>query len=135
MVLMYLPIDFHHSSIAYLLLLVATPVFLYVSSPIFSAAWRALKNRNLNMDVMYAMGSVSPLRRACSEPFASSSPGVHVLRQRYSGSLPSFPWGVPRSKAKGRTGAAIKRLMGLQPGPRSWSPNRANRKYPFRMSR
>ena len=55
MVLMFFPMAMH-GAIPYLMLVVAAPVFAYVSYPIFFAAFRALKNRNLNMDVMYAMG-------------------------------------------------------------------------------
>ena len=40
----------------YFLLLVAILPFIYVSYPIFNAAYRSLKNRNLDMDVMYSMG-------------------------------------------------------------------------------
>ncbi len=116
MVLMYLPIDFHHSSIAYLLLVVSTPVFLYVASPIFSAAWRALKHRSLNMDVMYSMG--------IGVSFAASVLGTFrlFLSREFmfydSAILLAAFLSMGRyleAKAKGRTGAAIKRLMGLQP--------------------
>ena len=116
MVLMYLPIDFHHSSLAYLLLVVSTPVFLYVASPIFSAAWRALRHRSLNMDVMYAMG--------IGVSFAASVLGTFrlVLSREFmfydSAILLAAFLSMGRyleAKAKGRTGAAIKRLMGLQP--------------------
>jgi Cu+-exporting ATPase len=116
MVLMYLPIDFHHSSLAYVLLVVATPVFIYVSSPIFAAAWRALKNRNLNMDVMYAMG--------IGVSFAASVLGTFriVLSREFmfydSAIMLAAFLSMGRymeARAKGRTGEAIKRLMGLQP--------------------
>ncbi len=36
--------------------LVATPAFVFTSFPIFKAAYASLKNKALNMDVMYAMG-------------------------------------------------------------------------------
>jgi Cu+-exporting ATPase len=116
MLLMYLPIDFHHSPIAYLLLVVSTPVFLYVASPIFAAALRSLRNRNLNMDVMYAMG--------IGVSFAASVLGTFrlVLSREFmfydSAILLAAFLSMGRyleAKAKGRTGAAIKRLMGLQP--------------------
>ncbi|OPY64905.1 MAG: Copper-exporting P-type ATPase A [Syntrophorhabdaceae bacterium PtaU1.Bin034] len=116
MILMYLPVDFHHSDLAYLLLVVSTPVFLYVSYPIFQAAWRALRNRNLNMDVMYAMG--------IGVSFAASVLGTFrlILSRDFmfyeSAILLAAFLSMGRyleAKAKGRTGAAIKRLMGLQP--------------------
>ncbi len=116
MVLMYLPIDFHHSALAYVLLVVSTPVFIYVSSPIFAAAWRALKNRNLNMDVMYGMG--------IGVSFAASVLGTFqlVLSREFmfydSAIMLAAFLSMGRymeARAKGRTGQAIKRLMGLQP--------------------
>jgi len=55
MILMHVTVDFPFSR-AYFMLVVSAPAFIYVSHPIFSAAYRALKNRNLNMDVMYSMG-------------------------------------------------------------------------------
>ena len=55
MILMHLSVDLPFK-MAYFMLVVSTPAFVYVSHPIFIAAYRALKNRNLNMDVMYSMG-------------------------------------------------------------------------------
>jgi len=40
----------------YLMLVISTPVFIYLSHPIFSAGLRALRHRSLTMDVMYSMG-------------------------------------------------------------------------------
>jgi len=55
MILMYIPTNLSIST-AYLMLLISTPAFIYISHPIFAAAYRSLKNKNLNMDVMYSMG-------------------------------------------------------------------------------
>lgn len=116
MVLMYLPLDWHHSYLAYLMFVVATPVFWYVSRPIFEAGWRALKNRNLNMDVMYSMG--------IGVSFVASLLGTFqfVLSRDFmfydSAILLAAFLSMGRyleARAKGRTGEAIKRLMGLQP--------------------
>ena len=116
MVLMYLPIDFHHSSLAYLMLIVSTPVFAYVSWPIFQAAWRAIRNRNLNMDVMYAMGIgvsfgasvLGTFRIILSRDFMFYDSAILLAAFLSMGRY-------LEAHAKGRTGAAIKRLMGLQP--------------------
>lgn len=40
----------------YLFLIISILPFIYVSYPIFSAAYRSLRNGNLDMDVMYSMG-------------------------------------------------------------------------------
>jgi Cu+-exporting ATPase len=55
MILMYIPINLSFP-LAYLMLFISTPAFIYISHPIFTAAYRSLKNKNLNMDVMYSMG-------------------------------------------------------------------------------
>ncbi|MGB8309062.1 MAG: copper ion binding protein, partial [Methanoregula sp.] len=57
MVLMWVPLGIPMQLMAYAMLVVSTPVFVYVASPIFGAAWVSLKNRILSMDVMYAMGT------------------------------------------------------------------------------
>ncbi|VUT25627.1 MAG: putative copper-exporting P-type ATPase A [Candidatus Methanolliviera sp. GoM_oil] len=113
MALMYIPMDFPKS---YLMLVISTPAFLYISHPIFSAAFRALKNRNLSMDVMYSMG--------IGVAFVSSIMGTFkiVLTQDFmlyeaSVFLATFltMGRYLEARAKGRTSDAIKKLMGLQP--------------------
>jgi Cu+-exporting ATPase len=115
MVLMFLPIAMH-GVLPYVMLVVATPVFAYISYPIFFAAWRALRNRNLNMDVMYSMG--------IGVSFAASVLGTfQVLLSREflfydSAVLLATFLAMGRyleARAKGRTGEAIRRLMDLQP--------------------
>lgn len=54
--LMYVPMTMLPISMPFLMLLIALPAFLYLSFPIFNAAYRSLKNKTLNMDVMYSMG-------------------------------------------------------------------------------
>jgi len=100
----------------YLMLIFTTPVFTYISYPIFKAAYRSLKNRNLNMDVMYSMG--------ISVAFISSVLGTFeiMLSKEYlfyeeAVLLASFlTFGrYLEAKAKGKTSEAIKKLIGLQP--------------------
>ncbi|GAH23461.1 unnamed protein product, partial [marine sediment metagenome] len=100
----------------YLLFLLTTPVFIYVSYPIFRAAYRSLKNRNLNMDVMYSMG--------IGVAFISSVLGTFeiMLSKEYlfyeeAILLASFlTFGrYLEAKAKGKTSEAIKKLIGLKP--------------------
>ena len=113
---------FHHLSVSlpwpkvYIMLIVTTPAFVYVSLPIFRAAWRGLLNRNLNMDVMYAMG--------IGVAYLASLMGTFeiVLTRRFmfydtSLMLASFLTlgRFLETRAKGKTGQAIKKLMGLQP--------------------
>ncbi len=114
MILMYVPVDF--PSKAYFMLVVSAPAFIYVSHPIFSAAYRSLKNKNLNMDVMYSMG--------IGVAFVSSILGTFefILSREFlfydtAVILASFLT-IGRyleARAKGKTSEAIKKLMGLQP--------------------
>ena len=115
MILMHLSIDLPFQ-MAYFMLVVSTPAFIYVSHPIFLAAYRSLTNRNLNMDVMYSMG--------IGVAFVSSVLGTFeiVLTREFlfydtAVILASFLT-IGRyleAKAKGKTSEAIKKLMGLQP--------------------
>jgi len=110
-------VDIHFPiSIHYLQLLISTPVFFFLSLPIFRAAFISLKNRNLNMDVMYAMG--------IGVAFAASVLGTFgiVLTHEFmfyetTVFLATFLiiGRYLESKAKGKTSASIKRLMELQP--------------------
>jgi Cu+-exporting ATPase len=115
MILMFLPMAMH-GRLPYVMLIVSTPVFVYISRPIFSAAWRALRNRSLNMDVMYSMG--------IGVSFAASLLGTFriLLTREFlfydSAVLLATFLSMGRyleARAKGKTGEAIKRLMGLQP--------------------
>jgi len=115
MVLMYLPLTWPFP-MTYFMLVVSTPVFIYVSYPIFSAGYRALKNMNLNMDVMYAMG--------IGVAYVASVFGTFeiVLTRDFmfyetSVMLATFltMGRYLEARAKGKTGEAIKKLMGLQP--------------------
>ncbi|NOQ32659.1 MAG: HAD-IC family P-type ATPase, partial [Methanosarcinales archaeon] len=115
MVLMHLSVDLPFQ-MAYFMLVVSTPVFVYVSHPIFTAAYRALKNRNLNMDVMYSMG--------IGVAFVSSILGTFniILSSEFlfyeTAILLAAFLTLGRyleTRAKGKTSEAIKKLMGLQP--------------------
>jgi len=101
---------------AYLLLVIAAPAFAYLSWPIFLAAWRALRNRTLNMDVMYSMG--------IGVAFAASVLGTFgiVLTNDYlfyetAVMLATFLTlgRYLEARAKGRTGEAIAALIRLRP--------------------
>ncbi len=115
MILMYLPIHFPFP-IAYFMLIVSTPVFIYVSYPIFRAAYRALKNRNLNMDVMYSMGIgvayvasiLGTFELLLSKEFLFYETAVMLA------SFLTFGRYL-EARAKGKTSEAIKKLMGLRP--------------------
>lgn len=101
---------------AYLMLVVSTPAFIYVSHPIFSAAYRALRNKNLNMDVMYSMGIgvafvaslLGTFEIVLSKEFLFYETAVLLATFLTMGRY-------LESRAKGKTSDAIKKLMGLRP--------------------
>jgi len=100
----------------YFLLLVSIFPFIYVSYPIFNAAYRSLKNGNLDMDVIYSMG--------IGVAFVSSILGTfsilltpQFLFYETALMLAGF-LNLGRyleTRAKGRTSTAIKKLIGMQP--------------------
>ncbi len=115
MALMYLPLNWPFP-MAYFMLVVSTPVFVYISYPIFRAGYRALKNKTLNMDVMYSMG--------IGVAFVSSIFGTFefVLTREFlfyetAVMLATFLTlgRYLETRAKGKTSEAIKKLIGLQP--------------------
>lgn len=115
MVAMWVPLGISMQMMGYLMLVISTPVFAYVAYPIFRAAWMALRNRSLNMDVMYAMGT--------GVAFVSSVMGTFgiILTNEFmfydtAIMLAAFLMlgRYLETRAKGRTSEAIKKLAGLR---------------------
>jgi len=101
--------------LSYLMLAVSIGPFIFTSHPIFGAAYRALKNSNLSMDVMYAMG--------VGVAYGASILGTLVVEFHdfmfYDTALLLAGFLMigryMEANAKGRTSDAIKNLLGLQP--------------------
>ncbi|MBU0568542.1 heavy metal translocating P-type ATPase [bacterium] len=115
MILMHVPLHLPFS-LSYLMLLVSAPAFIYISHPIFAAAYRSLKHRSLNMDVMYSMG--------IGVAFSASLLGTFeiILSREFlfyeTAVLLATFLTLGRyleARAKGKTSEAIKKLMGLRP--------------------
>jgi len=115
MLAMWLPLGLSMHTLAYAMLVISAPVFFYVSYPIFRAASMALRNRSLNMDVMYAMGT--------GVAFVSSVMGTFgiILTHEFmfydtAIMLASFLMlgRYLEARAKGRTSEAIRKLAGLR---------------------
>ena len=103
-------------TMAYAMFVIATPVFIFISYPIFRAARMALRNLTLNMDVMYAMG--------IGVAYVSSVFGTFniVLTPEFmfydaAIMLASFLilGRYLETRAKARTSDAIRKLAGLRP--------------------
>jgi Cu+-exporting ATPase len=116
MALMYLPSGLSMMELSYISLIVTTPALVYVAGPIFSAGYMALKNHNLNMDIMYSMG--------VGVAYVASVMGTFeiVLNMDFmfyetALMLAAFLMlgRYLEARAKGRTSDAIRKLMGLAP--------------------
>lgn len=115
MILMYLNIQLP-ISMPYFMFIISIVPFVYVSYPIFTAAYRSLKNKSLNMDVMYSMG--------IGVAFISSILGTFkiVLTPEFMFYETALMLAAfltlgryLEARAKGGTSEAIKKLIGLQP--------------------
>ena len=115
-ILMFLPLTVSMETLSWALLIISTPVFVYVAAPIFRAAGNALRNRTLNMDVMYAMGTGVAFGASVLGTF-----GIVLTREFmfYDTAimLASFLTlgRYLEARAKGRTSEAIRTLIGLRP--------------------
>jgi Cu+-exporting ATPase len=115
MVLMYLPVHLPFP-MAYLMLVVSAPVFIYISRPIFGAAYRALKNRNLDMDVMYSMGIGVAFGASVLATFGLVLSREFLFYETVVFLAAFLSLGrYLEARAKGKTSQAIEKLMGLQP--------------------
>jgi P-type Cu+ transporter len=116
MAVMYLPLSHIHMKIAgYAVFAISTPLFAWLTYPIFIAAWHALKNFSLSMDVMYGMGvGVSYFSSVLSTfgilPHEFMYYDTAIL-------LPAFLMlgRYLEAGARGRTSEAIRKLMELTP--------------------
>ncbi|WP_245543589.1 heavy metal translocating P-type ATPase [Methanoplanus limicola] len=115
MALMYLPAEYP-LPLKYILFVIATPVFIYLSVPIFRAAFSGLRNRNLNMDVMYALGIGVSYAASFLGTF-----GILLNTEYLFYETPLMLAGFLtlgrylEAGAKGKTGTAIKKLISLRP--------------------
>ena len=103
-----------------LMLALATPVQFYVGWDYYVGAFKALRNRSANMDVLIAMGSSAayfysiPVTAALM--LGSSALGTHVYYETAAVIITLIKLGkLLEVQAKGKTSAAIKKLMGLRP--------------------
>ncbi len=91
----------------------ATPVQFYVGKDFYMGAWKALKNKAANMDVLVVMGSSVAY-------FYSFGPllglyGTHLYFETAALIITLIVLGkYLEAKAKGRTSEALKKLMGLR---------------------
>lgn len=113
MVLMYSGVML--PNMAYFMFLVTIIPFIYVSYPIFKVAGRSLRNKTLNMDVMYSLGiGVAYLSSLLGTFQIVLTPDFmfYETALMLAGFLMLGRW--LETRAKGKTSSAIKALIGLQ---------------------
>ncbi len=102
-------------------LLLASPVQFYIGKSFYIGAYKALRNRSANMDVLVALGTSAAYFYSLYltiDWYASGSPAHHAPSLYYETSAVLITLVVMgkwfESLAKGRTSEAIQSLLGLQ---------------------
>ena len=103
----------------WLMLVLATPVQFYVGWDYYTGGFKALRNGAANMDVLVAMGSSAAFFYSVPVTVAltlgSTALGSHVYFETAAVIITLIKLGkLLEARAKDQTGAAIKKLMGLQ---------------------
>ncbi|MBY0095958.1 heavy metal translocating P-type ATPase [Mesobacillus maritimus] len=96
----------------------ATPVQFVIGKQFYIGAYKALKNRSANMDVLVALGTSAAYFYSLYLSIASIGSNAHMVELYYETSailITLILLGkLFEAKAKGRSSEAIKKLMGLQ---------------------
>ncbi|MEW6369096.1 MAG: heavy metal translocating P-type ATPase [Acidobacteriota bacterium] len=108
----------HHPTLDWLFLFLATPVQFFVGRQYYSGAYKALRNRGANMDVLIAMGSTVAYGYSVVALLAGSlahrAPG-HLYFETSAMIVTLIVSGkFLEARARGRTSDAIRKLIGLQ---------------------
>ncbi len=105
----------HAPWVSWLFLVLATPVQFYTGMDYYIGGWKSLKNRSANMDVLVAMGSSVAYVYSLALLLLPVL-GKHVYFETSAVIITLIKLGkMLESRTKGRTGGAIRKLMGLRP--------------------
>ncbi|PIS41378.1 MAG: copper-translocating P-type ATPase [Candidatus Kerfeldbacteria bacterium CG08_land_8_20_14_0_20_42_7] len=105
----------------YVMLILATPVQIWLGKDFYASAWSAIKNKTTNMDTLVALGTsvafgYSLVVIIFSEYFSSYGLTQHVYFETSATILTLILLGkFLETRAKGQASAAIKKLLTLQP--------------------
>jgi Cu+-exporting ATPase len=110
----------HAPWVSWLMFTLAAPVQVYVGSDYYVGAWKALRNRSANMDVLVALGStvafVYSTVVAVALTLGSTAAGEHVYFETAALIITLIKLGkLLEVRAKGETSRAIRELMALRP--------------------
>jgi P-type Cu+ transporter len=115
MLAMYIPLPISMQALAYVMLVISTPVFIFVAAPIFRAAWISLSHHMLSMDVMYAMGTGVSFVASVMGTFSIILTHEFMFYDTAIMLAAFLMFGrYLEARAKGRTSEAIRKLAGLQ---------------------
>jgi len=105
----------HAAWVNWLFLALATPVQFYTGWDYYTGGWKSLKNGSANMDVLVAMGSSVAYFYSLAVLLYSPI-GEHVYFETSAVIITLIKLGkMLEARTKGRTGGAIRKLMGLRP--------------------
>ncbi len=105
----------HAAWVNWLFLCLATPVQFYTGWDYYRGGWKSIKNASANMDVLVAMGSSVAYFYSLALLLYPLL-GKHVYFETSAVIITLIKLGkMLESRAKGRTGGAIRKLMGLRP--------------------
>ncbi|MEE4111438.1 MAG: heavy metal translocating P-type ATPase, partial [Desulfobacteraceae bacterium] len=105
----------HAAWVNWLFFALATPVQFYTGWDYYVGAYKSLRNRSANMDVLVAMGSSVAYLYSTALLF-SASLGDHVYFETSAVIITLIKLGkLLESRTKGKTGGAIRKLIGLRP--------------------
>ncbi|OEU65481.1 MAG: copper-translocating P-type ATPase [Desulfobacterales bacterium PC51MH44] len=121
----------HAAWVNWLFLALATPVQFYTGSDYYVGGYRSLKNKSANMDVLIAMGSSVAYFYSLSVllfPFL----GKHVYFETSAVIITLIKLGkMLEARTKGKTGGAIRKLIGLQPKTATILENSEEKEIPL----
>jgi Cu+-exporting ATPase len=123
----------HGAWVNWLFLILATPVQFYTGWDYYTGGWKSLRNRSANMDLLVAMGSsvayFYSLALLLYPPL-----GNHVYFETSAVIITLIKLGkMLESRTKGKTGGAIRKLMGLRPKTATILENGKERDIPVSL--
>jgi P-type Cu+ transporter len=105
----------HATWVNWMFFALATPVQFYTGWDYYTGGWKSLKNRSANMDVLVAMGSSAAYFYSLALLFFPVL-GHHVYFETSAVIITLVKLGkMLEARTKGKTGGAIRKLMGLRP--------------------
>ncbi len=121
----------HAVWVNWLFLALATPVQFYTGWDYYVGGFKSLKNKSANMDVLVAMGSSVAYVYSLALLLFSSL-GNHVYFETSAVIITLIKLGkLLESRTKGKTGGAIRKLMGLRPKTATIIEDGAEREVPL----